>query len=63
MVFSVDVQNTLNEVVSIDEAALSHEREELFYKMRKEDLVTGYNGSDKLEVFLICAFLPVTNLL
>ncbi|CDW87682.1 UNKNOWN [Stylonychia lemnae] len=28
------------------------------YKSLKEDLVTGFNGSNKIEVFLICAYLP-----
>ena len=31
----------------------------MLYKHYKEDMVTGFSGSHKSEVFLICAVLPV----
>jgi hypothetical protein len=38
---------------------LTSEASKVYYKHLKEDIVTGFNGGEKFEVFIMVAFLPV----
>lgn len=59
------MENSIRVVVPDDTKAvamnvkINEYSEAAYYKHQKEELVTGYSGSDRAEVFLICAFLPV----
>ena len=35
------------------------EAAKVYYKHLKEDIVSGFNGGDKFEVFLMVVYLPV----
>ena len=43
------------------ERDLTNEAAKMFYKHLKEDIVSGFNGGQKLEVFLMVSYLPVIN--
>eukprot|EP00347_Sterkiella_histriomuscorum_P004320 403360893 len=42
---------------------LTDQNDYRLYKQLKEDIVSGYNGGTKLEVYIICAFLPLAHML
>ena len=44
------------------ERDLNTEAAKVFYKHLKEDIVSGFNGGEKFEVFLMVAYLPVTSI-
>jgi len=41
------------------ERDLTSEAAKVFYKHLKEDIVSGFSGGGKFEVFLMVAYLPV----
>ncbi len=52
-----------NSIATVNDSAqsdLAKEAARVFYKHLKEDIVTGFNGGGKLEVFLLVAYLPVS---
>ncbi len=55
----------MNDTTSIatmksEASAEASEAARIFYKHLKEDIVSGFNGGGKLEVFLMVAYLPVS---
>jgi hypothetical protein len=56
-----NVSNSRNgtELATGQERDLQGEAAKVYYKHLKEDIVSGFNGGDKFEVFLMVVYLPV----
>ena len=55
------VNSTLEESKELSKIDQSQyvQYEKMYYKKLKEDIVTGFSGSNKFDVFLIVFYLPV----
>ena len=51
--------NSVNHLLNVKDQDLSSETAHKYYKNLKEDIVSGYNGGQKLQVCLMVAYLPV----
>jgi len=56
-----NVSNSRNgtELATGQERDLQGDAAKVYYKHLKEDIVSGFNGGDKFEVFLMVVYLPV----